>query len=703
MSRQPSHDILFEPVRIGPVVAPNRFYQVPHCSGMPHRVPQSHAAMREMKAEGGWGVVSTEAVSIHPTTDGNPTPEDHLWDEYDVTLARLMVERVKARGSLAACELVHHGAAVANRYSREIPLSPRAGRLLRHKDPIQARRMDKQDIRDLRRWHRDAALRARDAGYDIVYVYAGHEVSLPLQFIWRRFNDRTDEYGGSLVNRTRLLRELLEETHEAVGDRCAVALRMTVEELLGEAGITADGEGREIVEMLAELPDLWDVTVSAWANDSATARFADEGWQTEHVGFVKSLTTKPVVGTGRFTSPDLMAAMVRRGCLDLIGAARPSIADPFLPRKIEEGRYDDIRECIGCNMCVTGNNTAVPIRCTQNPTMGEEWRSGWHPERVTPLTARESVLIVGGGPSGLEAARILGERGCHVLLAERTGELGGRLLWERRLPGLATWIRVRDYRLGQISRMSNVEVYLESEMAAEDILSYGIANISIATGSSWRRDGVGQAVLDPLDFAAPARIFTPEEIAAGTVPEGPVVIYDDDSFFLGSCLAEKLALAGVRVVLATPAAEAAAWTQMTLEQAKIQTRLLSLDVEIVPHSVLAGFDGDTAAVKCVFTGRRRELPAHSLVLVTERLSHDSLYEALVRDPIALADAGIGNLRRIGDCFAPATVAHAVYSGHLYGRQFATEQENEVRFLREHMSAGSPAALSGIGRHPIAAQ
>ena len=160
-----------------------------------------------------------------------------------------------------------------------------------------------------------------------------------MQFLWRRYNTRTDEYGGSLENRARLLRELIEDTRDAVGDTCAVAVRFAVDELLGENGITHDGEGRDVVEMLAELPDLWDVTVASWANDSTTARFAEEGWQEPYVRFVKEVTTKPVVGTGRFTSPDTMAAMVRRGVLDFIGAARPSI------RRSVSARQDRARRC----------------------------------------------------------------------------------------------------------------------------------------------------------------------------------------------------------------------------------------------------------------------------------------------------------------------------------------------------------------------
>jgi dimethylamine/trimethylamine dehydrogenase len=409
MSRDPRYDILFEPVRIGPVTAKNRFFQVPHCNGMGHGHPHAHAAMRGMKAEGGWAVVSTEECEIHPSSDVSPYVEGRLWDDHDIPHNALMCEAVHRHGALAAIELTHNGPSASNFYSREVPIGP-VHQMTRYY-PFQARAMDREDIRNYRRWHRDAALRARKAGFDIVYVYAGHDLSLPMHFLQRRRNTRTDEYGGSLENRVRLFREVIEETKDAVGDTCGVVVRFATDEMMGPDGITAEGEARDVVAMLAELPDLWDVNVSDWKYDSYTSRFAEEGYQEPFTAFVKKLTTKPVVGVGRFTSPDTMVSQIKRGVLDMIGAARPSIADPFLPKKIEEGRAEDIRECIGCNICVTGDNTITPMRCTQNPTMGEEWRKDWHPEVIGARGSEDRVLVVGAGPAGLEAARALGQRG----------------------------------------------------------------------------------------------------------------------------------------------------------------------------------------------------------------------------------------------------------------------------------------------------
>src|SRR5699024_2001560 len=165
-----------------------------------------------------------------------------------------------------------------------------------------------------------------------------------------------------------------------------------------------------------------------------------------------------------------MVSQIRRGVMDMIGAARPSIADPFLPKKIEEGRIDDIRECIGCNICVAADNQSVQIRCTQNPTMGEEWRRGWHPEKIAPKGSDARILVVGAGPAGLEAAHQLGKRGYGVVLAEATGTLGGRARAEASLPGLASWGRVADYRITQIDKLQNVEVYPGSDLTAQNVL-----------------------------------------------------------------------------------------------------------------------------------------------------------------------------------------------------------------------------------------
>ncbi len=663
--RDPRYDVLFEPVALGPVTARNRFFQVPHCNGMGHLHPSAHAEMRGVKAEGGWAVVCTEEVELHHSTDVAGYVEGRLWDDADIPMHALLVEKVHEHGSLAGIELVHSGMTAANLYVRQPPMGP-SHLPVQTTDPVQARRMSKRDIADLRRWHRAAVDRSLRAGYDLVYVYAAHGLTTLQHFLSRRYNDRTDSYGGSVENRARLLREILEDTVELVDGRAAVACRICVDEQLGDRGIDR-GEIETVLGILGELPDVWDFMVGEWEFDSVTSRFAEEGAQEQYVRGLKALTSKPVVGVGRFTSADTMVRMVRDGVLDMIGSARPSIADPFLPRKIEEGRWDDIRECIGCNICVTGDATATPIRCTQNPSMGEEWRRGWHPERIRPKASEASVLVVGGGPAGLEAAVMLGKRGYDVVLAEAGTELGGRVLAEARLPGLAAWIRVVDYRRGQLQRLTNVEVGVGSRLTAEEAHSYGFDHVAVATGARWRGDGVGRWHTRPVALAADMPVLTPDDLLAGARPDGDrVVIFDDDHYYMGGVLAEVLAREGRQVTLVTPEPLASAWTVNTMEQTRIQARLLELGVEVTVSRALVGAGGGRALTACVFTEREREHACDAVVMVTGRLPQDALADELA----ALVAAGDGAARvtTVGDAMSPGTIAAAVWDGRRYAEE-----------------------------------
>ena len=677
MSRDPRYDILFEPVAIGPVTARNRFYQVPHCTGIGWTQPETLARLRGIKAEGGWAVVATEETEIHPTGDCEPFHEGRLWDDRDIPAMALMADSVHEHGALAAIEIMHHGASSANWGTRLAPIAP-SHRPIIYYSPVQARAMDKQDIRDLRRWHRDAAIRSKKAGFDIVYVYATHDLSIAQQFLERRKNDRIDEYGGSLVNRARLLRELIEDTKEAVGDRCAVAVRFAADELIGSAGLAHDGESRDVVEMLAELPDLWDINLSTWPNDSQTSRFAKEGFQEEYTRWVKQVTSKPVVGVGRFTSPDTMVSQIRRGIMDFIGAARPSIADPFLPKKIEEGRIDEIRECIGCNMCVSSDYTSTNLRCTQNPTMGEEWRRGWHPESIAPRKSEGSVLVVGAGPAGLEAALSSARRGYEVHLAEAGSELGGRVSRESRLPGLSEWARVRDWRVSQLERMNNVTIYRDSALEAEHVLEFGARHVAIATGSTWRRDGVGRDSGFPLPGFDDPAIFTPDDIMSGRLPtEGPVIIWDDDHYYLGGVLAELCRNAGLEVTLITPAAMVSAWTVNTLEALPIAKRIARLGIEVLSYASVIDFSAGKVRLVSGLTGAETERPAAALVTVTARLPIDGLFIELDQRRDDWESSGIVTITRIGDCWAPSTIQQAVYTGHKWARELDEAPEGLV--------------------------
>ncbi len=668
MSRDSRYDILFEPMPIGPVTAKNRFYQVPHCNGGGYRDPSAVAEMRGIKSQGGWGVIFTEQCEMHHSSEIAPFIELRLWDDQDIPMIAKMADRMKEHGALAGIQLAYSGINGPNLYTKEVPLAPTAMPIRTFtNDPVQARALDKQDIKDLRRWFVNAAKRCKLAGFDLICLYGAHGFGIFQHFLSTATNQRCDEYGGSLENRARFVAEVVEDVRNAVGDTMGLTLRLSLDEMIGDLGF-ANSEVRDFIEMHKDLPDLWDLAHGAWEDCSGPSRFKEEAAQFDLVTGIKALTSKPVVGVGRFTSPDVMARQITSGTLDFIGCARPSIADPFLPKKIEEGRIDDIRECIGCNICITGDMTMSISRCTQNPTFMEEWRKGWHPERMNDKGPSSNVLVIGAGPAGLEAARACAERGYDVALAEAGQTLGGRVTKERALPGLSAWGRVVDYREYQLSQKPNVQTYFNSELDAAQILEFGFEHICIATGAHWRADGVSRQHVTPMPIHPDMTVLTPDDLMAGRMPSGAVTIYDDDHYYMGGVLAELLVQNGCTVTLITPCAYVSDWTNNTLEQAEIHKRLALMGVDIQLNRGVTAIGKDHITTNCTYTDLTRDQHTDAVVIVASRLENNAVYTDLKNRQDQWADAGIKSVKLIGDANAPGPIAWATYAGHRFARE-----------------------------------
>jgi dimethylamine/trimethylamine dehydrogenase len=240
---------------------------------------------------------------------------------------------------------------------------------------------------------------------------------------------------------------------------------------------------------------------------------------------------------------------------------------------------------------------------------------------------------------------------------------------------------VRDYRLNQLNTLQNVQLLRGSRVTAEEVLEFGATRVVIATGSHWRRDGVGRANVRPIHgFDAAHNVFTPDDVLDGVT--GPVLVFDDDHYYLGAVLAEKLRLDGHDVTLVTPAERVSAWTVNTLEQHAIQKRVLDLGVEVCTNRNVVEFDGSRVVLECTYTARHTIVPAATIVTLTSRLPNDDLAQQLSELPDATAAAGIVAITSIGDCLAPGTIAAAVYSGHRHAREFDRLAVDEMPFERE---------------------
>ena len=278
--RDPRYDILFQPMKIGPVTSKNRFYQVPHCNGGGYRDPSAAAAMRGSKAEGGWGVIFTEQCEMHHSSEITPFIELRLWDDKDIPMLNKMSEKMKEHGALAGIQLAYSGVNGPNLYTKEVPLAVSAQPIRTFtNDPVQARALDRTDIKDLRRWFVNAAIRSKKAGFDLICLYGAHGFGIFQHFLSRATNLRTDEYGGSLENRARFVNEVVADIRDAVGDCMGLTLRVSLDETIGDLGFS-NSEVREFVDMNRNLPDLWDLAQGTWEDCSGPSRFKRRGCAT---------------------------------------------------------------------------------------------------------------------------------------------------------------------------------------------------------------------------------------------------------------------------------------------------------------------------------------------------------------------------------------------------------------------------------------
>ena len=718
METDNNYKILFEKVKIGPKTLKNRFYQVPQCTGAGTDKPGANAKHREIKAEGEWAALNTEACIIDPNSDQSLYPVANIWDKGDLLNLKHMVESIHKWNALAGIELVHSGGLSDTLGSRHIQLGlhqyPRPGfpQFYTHEATT-------EDIENIINQHVIAAVKARDIGFDIVYVHGTHG-ALPVQALSKYHNRRTDKYGGSFQNRARLWEETLEKIKEKIGDTVAICTRISIDMLSGPNGVELFDEGLKFIELLSTkgIVDFIDVNISSldeWGEDAGPSRFYKTNHQKPWIKEVKKITTLPVVGVGRFTDPHTMVQVIKSKQLDIIGCARPSIADPWLPRKIKENRIQDICECIGCNACISRFEMGSQIVCTQNPTTLEEYRRGWHPEKFFIPKKTCHVLIIGAGPAGLECARILGKKGYKIDLVEKSKNIGGHLLSITKLPGLSEWIKVIDFRKSQLNNLSNVNIILGAgEVTEQDLLEYETDKIILATGSFWQGNGKSPFNFNPIPGIDHQKneFITPEQLFNGKNVGKNICIIDSDGYFMATSIAEQLVDSRKKITIINPFNTLSPYSDFTLEGPNLRRMAYKKNIYVINNHWVESclIKNNKVSINIYYNYRDdyerttnpmnnisprkssseiKTLNFDNIILCTSRSSNDLLYKNLKNKLLESDDKKfLKNVFQIGDCYAPRLLPDTIFDAHRLAREFESDNPQiPLPYIRERQIWG----------------
>lgn len=643
---------LFSSLQIGPVAIRNRIASSAHVTnfalnGFP---TERHAYYLAEKAKGGIGLIIMEAMNVHPSTHARLTAIAGYNQEIVPDLKKVTA-MVHEHGSKIFVQLVHMGRQMVSTESRKPMLAPSAIPSSSKKEIPHA--MTEQEIEEIIKSYGASARIVREAGFDGVEIHGAHGYLIQ-QFLSPHSNKRTDQWGGSLENRLRFALRVIDEVREACGREMAVGMRISGDEFT-DGGLALD-DMQEIAARLAGTGKLDFLNVSQCNYDGLSfstmipdMNFPFGAFVYLAAGIKSVVTDIPVFTVGRIVDPTHAEQILADHQADVVCMTRATLCDPEMPNKAGEGRLDEIRNCVGCNQgCVGMMHRGFPITCTQNPTVGLERELGMG--TLAPAAVKKRVLVVGGGPAGMEAARIAALRGHQVTLWDKQGHLGGEVLLASSIParqelgGITRFLSLELQRLG-------VEIRLNQEATVEQVENEKPDAVIIATGSQPVIPDYGKSQIN---------IVSVEDVVSGKAVVGDrVVLVDDDGHYRATSVAEYLAEQEKEVRIITPRSSEGS-DIILISWLTQHARLRSAGVNIITGSAVTGTQGRSAVIEDLYSGEETLLgDIDTIIIAGVRTARDELYLALQNK--------LPEVYLAGDAMAPRSILEAVREGHLIAR------------------------------------
>lgn len=644
---------LLSPFRLGNIQLRNRVFLPGHTTdfGLNNLPTNRNTEYLAARARGGVGLIISEAIRIHPTSAGRNLTlgafDDNCIDAY-----QKLTDGVHEFGSAIFAQIMHAGRQANGDATRTAAWSSSAipwtvGANVPHV-------MSHGDIEAMVRAFGLAAVRMQRSGFDGLEVHIGHG-HLIQQFLSPATNNRTDKYGGLLVNRIRFAEEVLNEIIKSVPD-FVVGIRISADEFLPNG--LDPSQMVEIVDLLLQKFDLGFVHVSHSAYHGSwtlPSQFADMNFghapYRHHAGIFKSaFSNLAVLAVCRLDTLTEAQELLENNEADLVGLARPHIADPDLVSKFKQNRELDVRSCIACNQeCIGRVEKSLPISCVVNPEVGAE--RIWREIRMRPKASRK-VLIIGGGPAGMKAAVAASEAGHQVTLLEASATLGGQVavaakLKKRERFGLLVQDLIRD-----LSK-SNVKIKLNTKVSDLSEIYDQYDQIIVATGSDFapRNFGVGIEVITPLQAIAKFANIKGN-------PNQSVVVLDEEGSWIAGSIAEELATNGFQVYLISPTASLFGQITMYSKLALIP-RLKELGVRVYLSSKIE----ITNEILTISNSLNSEMTLVSnciqVIDCGSRFSQDEIYQSVTANQNT-------KVHIIGDALSPRTATEAIYEGQAVG-------------------------------------